>query len=175
VSDPPSYKSNNRDRNGETVKNKRTFKNGSAAAHRTPTQAFKPGRTEERPPKRPFSASPSRGRQAPRGIAADEARNLWSPMAGVNTPLFRGQIRPWIGFSLGGSWMLDAVRTSARPGGPGPQQRAEARQEKIARCDVFREHSYTNASAVSAGAGPYFSGAIVKLARPWLTLRTAAE
>jgi hypothetical protein len=25
---------------------------------------------------------------------------------------------------------------------------------------------YTNASAVSAGAGPYFSGAIVKLARP---------
>ena len=34
---------------------------------------------------------------------------------------------------------------------------------------------YTNASAVSAGAGPYFSGAIVKLALPWLTLRTAAE
>jgi len=34
---------------------------------------------------------------------------------------------------------------------------------------------YTKASAVSAGAGPYFSGAIVKLARPWLTLRTAAE
>lgn len=34
---------------------------------------------------------------------------------------------------------------------------------------------YTNASAVSAGAGPYFRGAIVKLARPWLTLRTAAE
>jgi hypothetical protein len=33
----------------------------------------------------------------------------------------------------------------------------------------------TNASAVSAGAGPYFSGAMVKLARPWLTLRTAAE
>ena len=34
---------------------------------------------------------------------------------------------------------------------------------------------YTKASAVSAGAGPYLSGAIVKLARPWLTLRTAAE
>ena len=34
---------------------------------------------------------------------------------------------------------------------------------------------HTNASAVSAGAGPYFRGAIVKLARPWLTLRTAAE
>ena len=33
----------------------------------------------------------------------------------------------------------------------------------------------TNASAVSGGAGPYRSGAIVKLARPWLTLRTAAE
>jgi hypothetical protein len=34
---------------------------------------------------------------------------------------------------------------------------------------------YRYASAVSAGAGPYLSGAIVKLARPWLTLRTAAE
>ena len=37
------------------------------------------------------------------------------------------------------------------------------------------EPRYTKASAVSAGAGPYFRGAIVKLARPWLTLRTAAE
>jgi hypothetical protein len=33
----------------------------------------------------------------------------------------------------------------------------------------------TNASAVSGGAAPYLSGAMVKLARPWLTLRTAAE
>ena len=33
----------------------------------------------------------------------------------------------------------------------------------------------TKASAVSAGAGPYRSGCIVKLARPWLALRTAAE
>jgi hypothetical protein len=38
-----------------------------------------------------------------------------------------------------------------------------------------RSPRYTKASAVSAGAGPYFNGAIVKLARPWLTLRTAAE
>ena len=37
------------------------------------------------------------------------------------------------------------------------------------------EPRYTNASAISAGAGPYLSGAMVKLARPWLTLRTAAE
>ena len=35
--------------------------------------------------------------------------------------------------------------------------------------------AHANASTVSAEAGPYFSGAIVKLARPWLTLRTAAE
>ena len=34
---------------------------------------------------------------------------------------------------------------------------------------------HMKASAVSAGAGPYFSGAIVKLARPWLALRMAAE
>ncbi len=40
---------------------------------------------------------------------------------------------------------------------------------------VAQSGRYTNASAVSAGAGPYFSGAIVKLARPWLTLRTAFE
>jgi hypothetical protein len=33
----------------------------------------------------------------------------------------------------------------------------------------------TKASAASVDAGPYLSGAIVKLARPWLTLRTAAE
>jgi len=38
-----------------------------------------------------------------------------------------------------------------------------------------RAPPYKYASAVSAGAGPYLSGAIVKLARPWLTLRTAAE
>jgi len=47
-----------------------------------------------------------------------------------------------------------------------------------ARIDL-REHlapaAHTKASAVSAEAGPYLSGAIVKLARPWLTLRTAAE
>jgi hypothetical protein len=40
---------------------------------------------------------------------------------------------------------------------------------------VWAAVDHTNASAVSAGAGPYFSGAIVKLARPWLALRTAAE
>ena len=33
-----------------------------------------------------------------------------------------------------------SCQTGVRPGGPGQHQRTEARQEKIARCDVFREH-----------------------------------
>ncbi len=240
MSDRPRKNSNNRDRNGETVKNKQAFKNGSAATHRTPTQAFKPGRTEERPPKRPFSASPSCGQQAPRGVAADEARNLWSPMAGVNTPLFRGQIRPLRGVFPGrshfGSRSCRICPQQKAPGGSrgtpgqnpipcamhnpgspknpvspdfrpglvgkrmlGPEGRVSTsrrRSAKRKRHDVvFRVKQpprtsvrgflsnvavpfhpiQTNASAVSAGAGPYFKGAIVKLARPWLTLRTAAE
>jgi hypothetical protein len=68
-------------------------------------------------------------------------------MPRVNTLLFRGQIMPGLPF---------------RPG------------HRVKRGGPFRP-LYTNASAVSAGAGPYFSGAIVKLALPWLTLRTAAE
>ena len=198
MSDRPRKNSNNRDRNGETVKNKKAFKNGSATTHRTPTQAFKPGRTEERPPKRPFSASPSCGQQAPAGVAADEARNLWSLMAGVNTPLFRSQIRPLRGVFHGesqfGSRSCGFCQNKKPPAEAGGlQARIPSRVPCITRARPntrcprtsvrgfftnvavpFRP-IHTNASAVSAGAGPYFRGAIVKLARPWLTLRTAAE
>jgi hypothetical protein len=41
-----------------------------------------------------FSATPSCGRKAPRGVAADEVRNLWPSMPRVNTLVFRGQIPP---------------------------------------------------------------------------------
>jgi hypothetical protein len=41
---------------------------------------------------------------------------------------------------------------SARPGGPGQFQRAEARQAKIARCDVLPEAS--RAGSIPAGGGP---------------------
>ena len=41
-------------------------------------------------------------------------------------------------------------------------------------CSALRA-LYMKFSAVSAVAGPYLSGDMVKLARPWLTLRTAAE
>ena len=226
---------------------------GSATAHRTPARAVLPGRTEEKPPKRLFSATPSCGRKAPRGVAADEARNLWSPMAGVNTPLFRGQIHPGLAFRgaarrgrhnrgvsfeapvalvplVAASFQLAECDNKASSQGVGhgsglpmPRRRtfAQALQailfgtgsallsyvatrlhlvglgaalgklktcphgreacpvpNRIGRMPFSRVHvpsRHTNASAVSAGAGPYFSGAIVKLARPWLTLRTAAE
>jgi hypothetical protein len=93
VSDQPRKNSSNQNRRRRNGQKQTGIKGGSAAAHRTPAQAVLPGKTEEKPPKRLFSASSSCGQKAPRGVAADEARNLWSPMARVNTLLFRGQIR----------------------------------------------------------------------------------
>ena len=110
MSDRPRKNSNTADQKRINVEQTTNNQASSAAPHRTPAQACLPGRTEEKPPKRLFSASPSCGREAPRGVAADEARNLWSPMAGVNTPLFRGQIHPWIPFLRFPRGPCDALR-----------------------------------------------------------------
>ena len=120
-------------------------------------------------------------------------------MAGVNTPLFRSQIRPLRGVFHGESyfgspfvWHLPKQKAPGgsrgtpgqnpipcamhNPGSPKNPVSPDFRPGLLyKRGGPFFTERQTNASAVSAGAGPYFRGAIVKLARPWLTLRTAAE
>jgi len=70
----------------------------------------------------------------------------------------------------GGAHASDGTATSISPRG-----RPTSRRRPTPAGPARPPPPHTKASAVSAGAGPYLSGAIVKLARPWLTLRTAAE
>jgi hypothetical protein len=46
---------------------------------------------------------------------------------------------------------LDCDGLGIRPGGPGKNQPTDVGQEKIARCDVFREHSLAGCGMLVAG------------------------
>jgi hypothetical protein len=46
---------------------------------------------------------------------------------------------------------LDCDGLGIRPGGPGDNQPTDVGQEKIARCDVFREHSLAGCGMLVAG------------------------
>ena len=84
--------------------------------------------------------------------------------------------KPLIGKVIGKVFGRAFAHLIARsPAGPPERENTTRNSARIRSGDGLGKLGQTKDSAVSAGAGPYLSGAIVKLARPWLTLRTAAE
>ena len=108
-----------------------------------------------KPPKRLFSATFSGGRKAPR-VSLRMKRGIYDRRRPVSTRRFSAA-------NCGRERILAQGRI------------ADTAAKRIGQHSRLRPLLYTKFSAVSAVAGPYFSGDIVKLARPWLTLRTAAE
>jgi hypothetical protein len=154
-----------------------------APAHRSPRR--EPGGTAGRwaipaPGSQCSSSPPTRPKRVPKrtnpGIStlpqAPGRAGAISPDARSRHPAFRS-LDAGLAFAILASL---GQHTPARlaPAHPSRTRSSGARRiSALARAAPALPYRY--ASAVSAGAGPYLSGAIVKLARPWLTLRTAAE